>query len=200
MDGPSQDVVNTYLSSGESIPPNREWHDLTTAPGNDFVRLRAVRICNRNGEVTVSVDIRQPVTIEIEYEVLNPGLALMPHFTLNNQAGLCIFVGIDQDPEWQGRPRPVGSYISKAQIPGNLLIEGSLFVGPAMRTVDPDIFHFWVDKAVGFELIDSLTGKSAKGEWVKSTPGVIRPMLQWSTDYDPNGTAVPSSIKTKKTL
>jgi lipopolysaccharide transport system ATP-binding protein len=195
MDGPVHDVVSTYLNSGQSTPPACEWPDLTTAPGNDIVRLRAVRIKNEDGEITSAVDVRQPVVIEMEYEVFTPDLTLLPHFTVNNQAGLCIFVGLDQDAKWRGRPRPIGKYVSRTCIPGNLLAEGTLFVGPAMRTVEPDMFHFGEQNAVAFEVIDGSTVNSARGDYVKSIPGVIRPLLKWSTQYEPNGSATTSTIK-----
>lgn len=194
-DGPSHEVVTAYLNSGQSTPPAREWQDSATAPGDDIARLRAVRIRNGDGEVTAAVDVRQPVVIEMEYEVLTPGLTLLPHFTVNNQAGLCIFVGLDQDAEWKERPRPIGKYVSRAWIPGNLLAEGTLFVGPALRTVEPDMFHFGEQNAVAFEVIDGSTGNSARGDYVKSIPGVIRPLLQWNTRYEPNGSATASNIK-----
>lgn len=195
MDGPAHDVVSSYLSSGQSTPPACEWRDITTAPGDDIVRLRAVRTKNEDGEVTSAVDVRQPVLIEMEYEVLTPGLRLLPHFTVNNQDGLCIFVGLDQDAEWKGRTRPIGKYVSRAWIPGNFLAEGTLFVGPAMRTIEPDMFHFGEQNAVAFEVIDGSTGNSARGDYVKSIPGVIRPLLKWSTQYEPNGSTTASTIK-----
>ena len=43
-DGPSSQVVGAYLSSGLGTTAVRVWSDLNTAPGNDIVRLCAVRV------------------------------------------------------------------------------------------------------------------------------------------------------------
>ena len=182
-DGPSRSVVGAYLKSGHFMPGEREWPDPAKAPGNDTVRLRAVRIRNGNGQTTAAVDIRLPVAIEMEYEVLRPGLSLFPHFVLHNDTGVCIFVAMDQDPEWQGRPRSRGRYVSTAWIPGNFLAEGTMFVGAAMRTLEPDLFHFGKENAVAFEVIDVFAEDSARGHYSKTIPGVVRPLLQWTTHF-----------------
>jgi lipopolysaccharide transport system ATP-binding protein len=180
-DGPSSEVVGAYLGSGLGTTAAREWTDLSTAPGNDIVRLRAVRVCTEQREVSASMDIRRPVAIEMEYEVLTPGHALMPHLHFYNEEGVYAFVAGDLDPEWRGRPRPTGRYVSTAWLPGNLLSEGTLFVGAAISTMSSLIAHFYERDAVAFQVVDSLDGNSARGDYAGPLPGVVRPMLQWTT-------------------
>src|SRR5713226_8464619 len=69
-DGPTREVASDYL--GAPLPASSEkcWQTLNEAPGNDIVRLRAVRIRSETGEVVDTVDIRRPVGIEMEFEVL----------------------------------------------------------------------------------------------------------------------------------
>ncbi len=184
-DGPSQRVVNSYLQSCETTPAEQIWDDPSNAPGSDIVRLAAIRIRNEKGKVEAAVEIQRPVYVEIEYEVLKPGFSLLPHFTLSNQEGVLVFIGLDQDPDWRGKHRPVGKYKSIARIPGNLLSEGTLFVGPAMRTVEPDLLHFAQENLVAFEVIDSAGGNSARGDWTRDIRGVVRPLLDWSTIFNP---------------
>jgi len=184
-DGPSHEVVSSYLQSCEITPAERLWDDPSNAPGSDIVRLCAIRIRNEEGQVAAAVEIHKPVYIEIEYEVLKPGFSLLPHFMLNNHDGVLVFIGLDQDPNWQGKLRPIGRYISTAKIPGNLLSEGTLFVGPIMRTVEPDLVHFAQENLVAFEVIDSAGGNSARGEWTRGIRGVVRPLLDWSTILNP---------------
>jgi lipopolysaccharide transport system ATP-binding protein len=180
-DGPSSEVVGAYLSSGLGTTAAREWPDLSTAPGDDIVRLCSVRVCTERGEVSASVDIRRPVGIEMEYEVLTPGHALMPHLHFYNEEGVYAFVAGDLDPEWRGRPRPTGRYVSTAWIPGNLLSEGTLFVGAAISTMSSLIAHFYERDAVAFQVVDSMDGDSARGDYAGPLPGVVRPLLQWTT-------------------
>jgi lipopolysaccharide transport system ATP-binding protein len=189
-DGPSPQVVGAYLSSGLGTSAAREWPDMATAPGDDVVRLRAVRVRAEDGQIADAVDIRRPVGIEMEYEVLRPGHILMPYYNVFNQEGIRVFTPIDQDPAWQRRPRPTGRYVSTTWIPGNLLNEGTLFFGPAMKTKEPLIRHFAVRDAVAFQVIDSTEGDSVRGDWAGRLGGVVRPSLEWTTQFYPNGDGV----------
>ena len=155
------------------------------APASEAIRLRAVHVRNEAGVISEAVDIRRPVGIEMVYEVLKPDYKLMPHFVLYNQEGQLVFVAVDQDPNWRGRPRPTGRYASTGWIPGNLLAEGAMIVGVAMRTVEPQQLHFDVRDAVVFQVVDSIDGDSARGDWGGHMRGVVRPLLKWNTEFEP---------------
>jgi lipopolysaccharide transport system ATP-binding protein len=188
-DGPSYQVVSAYLSTGLGTTAARSWPDLATAPGNDVTRLRAVCVRTAAGQVTDALDIRQPVEIEVEYEVLTPGHVLVPNLHFYNEEGVYAFIVNDLEPAWRNRPRDAGRYRSVALIPGNLLSEGTLFVGVAVSTYHPEIVHFYERDAVAFQVIDSMDGDSARGDFAGPMPGVVRPMLNWHTlvlDADDN--------------
>ncbi len=117
----------------------------------------------------------------MEYEVLKPGSILVPNYHFYNEEGVCAFLASDPDPEWRKRPRPVGRYLSTVWIPGNFLAEGSLVVGAALSTMDPVVVHFYERDAVAFQVIDSLDGDSARGDFAGPFPGIVRPLLKWNT-------------------
>lgn len=185
-DGPSGDVVGAYMNSEHGMQAQREWPDPARAPGDEFARLRAVRVYDHEGTVSSSVDIRQPVRIEMEYDVLQGGAVLMPHFRLFQEETI-VFTSIDQDPEWRKRPRPPGRYISTMEIPGNLLSEGMLFVEANMITMEPVRLQFKERDVVAFTVIDTLDGDSARGDWNGSLRGAVRPLLPWQTQYSAVG-------------
>jgi lipopolysaccharide transport system ATP-binding protein len=180
-DGPSTEVVSDYLSCGLGTTAERVWPDVANAPGNQICRLCAVRVCTEDGEVSDAMDIRKPVRIEVEYEVLTAGHVLVPNLHFYNDEGIYAFVATDLDPAWRERPRPAGRYVSTALVPGNLLAEGTLFVGAAVSTLNPQVIHFYERDAVAFQVIDSLHGNSARGDYAGPMPGVVRPMLEWTT-------------------
>jgi lipopolysaccharide transport system ATP-binding protein len=182
-DDVSHRVVSTYLGSGLGTRAVREWPDLEHAPGNDIVRLRAVRIKSEDGQITDASDIRKPVAIEMEYEVLQPNFVLVPNYHFINEEGVYVFVAGDQDPIWRRRPKPPGCYVSTAWIPGNFLTEGGMIVGAAISTMDPAKTHFWERDAVAFQVIDHIEGDSARGDYGGPIPGVVRPILRWVTDF-----------------
>ena len=75
------------------------------APGDDVVRLCAVRVRNEEGKVTDTIDIRNPVGVEMEFEVLEPGHNLFVYFHVVNEEGIEVFTSNCTDTEWIGRPR-----------------------------------------------------------------------------------------------
>lgn len=185
QDGPSHSVVTAYLGTVPGAT-ERRWPDLGQAPGNDIVRLCAVRIRTEDGQAPDAVDIRRPIGIEMEFEVLKAGWVLVPNFHVVNDEGTYVFVTIDQDADWQRRPRPPGRYVSTAWIPGNFLAEGGLIVSPSISTLDPAQTHFWERDAVAFRVVDTLDGDSARGDYGGPIPGVVRPLLRWTTSFSPS--------------
>ena len=181
QDGPSHQVIGAYLHSGLGTTAAREWHDVAQAPGNDVVRLRAVRVRTEDGRISDTVDIRKPVKAEIEYEVFKPGFVLVPSLQFFNEEGLYLFQTLDLHPAWRKRPRQTGRYISRALIPGNFLAEGSIFVSSLINSFSPNIVHIHERHAVAFQVIDALDGDSARGDFGGTMKGVVRPLLQWET-------------------
>jgi len=184
MDGPPQKVVAAYLTSGVTSSAEREWTDAAQAPGGEVARLRAVRVRNQDGCISDVVDIRHPVFLEMEYEVLKPGYKLMPNFQFYNDQGIHLFSVHDTDRTWRRCPRPAGRYTSAVEVPGNFLSDGRIFVGACLETVDPVIYQFEVPDAIAFQVTDTLDGDSARGDYTGRMGGVIRPLLKWRTLSD----------------
>jgi lipopolysaccharide transport system ATP-binding protein len=185
QDGSSHDVVTTYLHSELGTMSSREWPDPHKAPGGEVARLRAVRVCTRDGLSAEKFDIRKPVGLEMEYEVLKPGYKLVPALELWNEEGVCVFDAVEHDPAWRGRVRPLGRYRTTAWIPGNFLAEGTMFVSVFLETQDPLVMQFAERQVVAFTVTDSLEGDSARGDHAGKFIGVVRPLLEWSTILNP---------------
>jgi lipopolysaccharide transport system ATP-binding protein len=188
QDAPSHQVVSAYLSSGTGTSAERTWPDPATAPQGEIARLCAIRVRNEQSQIIDTVDIRHPVRVEMEYEVLKDGYVLMPNFPFFTEEGVHAFSAHDVDPAWRRRPRPRGRYISTVLIPGNLLSEGTIFVGAGLEALDPYIQQFYEYDVVAFHVVDSLDGDSARGDYVGDMHGLVRPLLQWSTQFSPVGT------------
>jgi lipopolysaccharide transport system ATP-binding protein len=186
-DGPGHAVVNTYLTAGMGTAAVREWPDPARAPSGEVARLRAVRVRTADGRIADTIDIQRPVGIEVEYEVLQPGYVILSYNHLFNKEGTLAFSTHDLDPAWRQRPRPTGRYMSTVWIPGNLLAEGMMFVGSGLVTTDPTSRQFYVPDAVAFQVVDNLDGDTARGDWVGHHPGVVRPLLKWTTQLGSNG-------------
>lgn len=184
-DGEPREVVNRYLSSSWKTGALREWTDSQNAPGNEIVRLRRVRVRSEAGETIAAVDIRKPFGVEVTYEVLEAGHALVPTLEFYNEEGTELFSTHDTNHDWHRHPRACQQYTSTVWIPGNLLAEGSLLAQVSIMSHFPaTVQHAYEPNAVAFQVIDSQTGDSARGEYAGPMPGVVRPLLRWTTDAD----------------
>jgi lipopolysaccharide transport system ATP-binding protein len=195
LDGAPNYVTNAYLHSGITTTAAREWPDIAAAPGDDVARLCGVRVRSERGEVVDTIDIRESVGIELEYEVLAPGYIFFPHFMLRNQDGIELFVAVDVDPEWRGQRRPSGRYVSTGWIPGNLLAEGMVSVLAVVMSLKPEVPHAFFVDAVAFRVLDDLTAtNTARGDYAKAMPGLVRPLLRWTTIVRDNQTPLPQAV------
>ena len=177
QDGPAHKVVSAYFRSGLGTSATREWPDLDNAPGDDVVRLRSIHLQDEDGKLCEVVDITQSLEIEITFDVVKPGVVLVPACRVSNQDGIIIF----QTNDWNPRPRQMGYYRGTIRIPGNLLSEGMFFVTVAISTLSPGVtVKRVVEKdAVSFQVRDSSEESPMRSMWAGDYPGVVRPNLPW---------------------
>jgi len=126
------------------------------------------------------VDVRQAVTIEMEYEVLQPGFVLLSQHHLFNEEGIHVCSLHDVDPAWRGRGRPVGRWMTTVTIPGNFLSEGMIFVRCVLLTLNPTSQQFSRSEVVAFRIVDAMEGDSARGDYPGTMEGIVRPLLPWT--------------------
>ncbi len=196
--------ADTAVTVGEYIRPSgfrsgtKRWESIDNAPGNDIVKLTAVRTRDTSGYQGDSYDIRLPIAVDVEYVVLEPGHVLSPNLHFYNEEGTYLFVTLDSDKEWKRRPKPKGRYISTVWIPGNYLSEGSVFVTTAISTQDPHRVHVYEPDTIVFQVTDSLEGDSARGDYGGLLYGAVRPLLEWTThgpDASPGLRFLSSSLR-----
>jgi lipopolysaccharide transport system ATP-binding protein len=182
FDGESREVVKRYLSSSLKTGALREWPNQGEAPGDNVVRLRRVCVRAEDGNTMAVVDIQKPFGIELTYDVLDEGHALVPVIEFYNGEGTELFSTHDTSANWRRQPRPRGTYTSIVRIPGNLLAEGSLVGHVSIMSHFPTIvLHAHQRNAVAFQVVDSPAGESARGDYIGPMPGVVRPLLNWTT-------------------
>jgi lipopolysaccharide transport system ATP-binding protein len=69
-------------------------------------------------------------------------------------------------------------------IPGNLLSGGNLVVNTAIMSHYPaTTTHVHENRVITFQVVDNGERDSARGDYVGPLPGVIRPLLNWTTDH-----------------
>lgn len=184
-DGPAPQVVNDYLGSSWKVTASREWTDPGSAPGNEVIRLRQIRVIDQEGHVTESFDIRRPLGIEMVYDVLQPDYVFTPKLDLISEDGAHMFSTHDVSSEWRDRSRPAGQYQSTVWIPGNFLAEGNILIHASLISHIPvTTVHAHVTNAVTLQIVDNLNKDSARGNAVGPIMGVVRPLLDWTTNFN----------------
>jgi len=197
--GPTGEVVARYLRGDVGSQAAIDWPDPATAPGDSVARLRSVSV--RQAEAAArgegrdlpagSVDIRLPVEVALDYDILAGGHRPLANLHFFNESGTCLFISVETPDGDEGDgdgneggtepSRGPGSYRAVLHIPGNFLAEGQVIVDAALSTLDPVSVHAHVREAVAFEVMDSLDGGSVRGAYGGEYPGVVRPALPWRT-------------------
>jgi lipopolysaccharide transport system ATP-binding protein len=180
QDGPSPDVVASYLQAGHGTGSYREWRELESW-GDDIGRLRWVRVV-QDDETADTVDVRRPLGIEIAFRILRPGPPVFPKLKLLNAEGDVVFNALDTDERWH-EPIAPGDYVATAWIPENLLNEGFHTVDVAVVSLGSKLEpHTGEYHAVSFNVYDPGEGDSSRGLFTGRLRGAIRPLLEWTCE------------------
>jgi lipopolysaccharide transport system ATP-binding protein len=183
-DGPAYQVVNEYLGTGWQVTSHREW-PAEQAPANEVVRLLKVRAVDQFGATAESLSICDSMGIELTYEVLHPGQVLTPRVQVINEEGVTVFTSHDVGERWRREERPVGAYTSTVRVPGNFLSGGNLLVDVSiMSHVPATVMHLQAPHVITFQVVDNYEPQSARGDYVGPIPGIVRPLLEWDTDFE----------------
>ena len=184
LDGPSGDVVAHYLQTVGGSGSSRSWPDVESAPGDDLARMLSVRVVDEGGTTTDATDVRRTVGIEIGFRILRSGgPAVFPKMKVYNARRSVVFNAMDTSSRWL-EPSAPGEFVATAWIPGNLLNEGLVTVDVGICSLNAPKLHphaGCVD-AVSFHVQDPGEGDSAKGLFTGQLQGVVRPLLEWTTE------------------
>jgi lipopolysaccharide transport system ATP-binding protein len=177
--GESEEVVTRYLSSGAQFSGERRWSNSVDAPGTDEIRLLAVRISNGDREQAANFDVRRPLNVEIEYELLASLPRFRTAFRLVASDGTVILTSAESSNNgWDQTIREPGKYTSWCQIPGNFLNVGQYGI-----TVSCDIPFvralFFVENCLNFHVEE--TG-SHSSRFPERWPGLICPKFDWQLE------------------
>jgi lipopolysaccharide transport system ATP-binding protein len=182
-DGDPETVIGQYLLAASGTAAHREW-DGRSAPGNELVRLRSVRVVDSSLETRESVDVREEVGIELSFDVLREGGQFVPWLDLSRDDGTLVFSAMDTDRRWR-EEAPVGALAAVAWIPEHLLNEGTFVASASLKTFvsgQRPIRQAEAESAVSFHVVDRGEGVTARGDFPGQIRGGVRPLLRWTTE------------------
>ncbi|MBV5339605.1 MAG: ATP-binding cassette domain-containing protein [Deltaproteobacteria bacterium] len=180
-DGPSADVVRKYLTKSVQDRDLSEevWDSAAEAPGNDMVRLRRVIVKHQDGRLfdplSDPLTMQTPFRVEVEYWNLVPAAQLHITLHLYNAEQIIAFT----TGNITTAAMPSGLLRSVCYFPGDLLNSGShRFV--VMVVKDTNCVIYSHESRVAFDILDV---RERHGSWYGKEPGVVQPVLEWTTEY-----------------
>ncbi len=179
--GPTQEVVDHYLSSGQAQAGERLWEpEEIPASAAPFTPIR-VAVCDRRGRVVDTVRSTEPFHIELEYRLEAPITGLRIGIYLSTIRGEYAFTSFDtDDPQLfeSHEVRPAGHYLSRVQIPADLLNEGRYTIG--VNASSFGIRRYFLDEsALSFNV--DISGAPGT-QWSEPRVGAVRPRLNWTIE------------------
>jgi len=182
--GETAAVVAKYLETGSERGGERTW-DPSSAPGNEKIRLRGVRIRSQ-GQVSGQVDIDKDVFIEVEFANYVPNISrLCVNIYLIDRVGSVVLSTGNTEAanalpdDWYQQSHDVGLYRAVCTFPGNFLNEGRYYISVYVVTLGPIGVEVEVPQAIAFDVFDTGVMREAGGgrQW----PGAVRVRMPWKT-------------------
>ena len=177
--GSAVDVTNYYLNNNENAEGAIFWSG-ENAPGTNDVKLVGIKLIDSDGKGKSLVKVNSPSFLEIEYLVMTPGLKFRCAAGFNTQ-GVVAFTTMEPQ---ESKHECAGRYVSRVEIPANLLAEGeysisiSIFASKGLK-----IRYVRAKNVFTFQVVDYITGDSARGDFAQNVAGVLRPVLKWNMVY-----------------
>ncbi len=178
MRAPTPEAVDFYLNLGLSKQGERYWTAEESAKAVDPFRPIALRILNSKGDVVDTVNAAEGFDIEMEYQLSEAITGLRVGLYLMTTRGEYVFTTFDTDDPSLYETfsvRPPGHYVSRCQIPPNLMNEGRFILGVNASTYRIRRY-FQDDKALTFTV--DATGAPGM-QWPEKRLGPVRPKFDW---------------------
>jgi len=183
LSGDTREVVSGYIASSTKTRGEISWPDRETAPGNENVRLKSVKVMS-DGIVTSDVLIDKPIAIQVEYWNLKEGIFLVAGIELRDKAKNFVLASNNRASanlsvdKWYNKPLNRGIYRTCCMIPENFLNNEyySVDIGLANKRNEWEVR---IEDVISFVVHETgaMTTEYA-GRWV----GVVRPKFSWSTE------------------
>ncbi len=168
--GTADKIVNNYLL-GNKVQSEmmQNFEHQSSAPGNEFVKLKRLEARPILNETTDPITIETPINIEFEFwnYVTDKEINLSLHLFTNDDE--CVFnIGTE------AIMLQVGLYKGVCEIPGNLLNDGVYSVS-MMVVAERSYALFNFEHLVSFEINE----KRDPSGWHGKHPGIFRPQLNF---------------------
>lgn len=168
--GPTNQVINSYLSNYSNNSQLQNFDQPEEAPGNEKVKVKRIEVCPRVSNPNDLITVNTPIDIEFEFWNFVEGARINLSLVLNTSSEECVFNIVTE-----AKRLAKGIHKGICSIPGNLLNDNTYTVS-MMLVEDRSIPLFYYENAVAFEVNENRTGGGWHGKWI----GIVRPQLKFT--------------------
>ena len=171
--GDVKDAVDSYIAGSSNISSNVYFEDLSTAPGNENIRIRSFKVSPVKGTV---VNVESGIHIKLVFMNYKPDIILDATMELRTMDDIVVFhsgkvVSPDKDSK-------IGEYTVEFTMPPFYINTGKyrmkIWFGEAQRYV------LWGFFEHVFEVENTLTGQ---GYNMATLPGILKPHFDFNVSF-----------------
>ena len=174
-DGEVNAVVSKYYTASTGGTSESVW-ELGAAPSTEHIVLTCVRLYNANGAPGSILQICDPISIDVEFEVLTSELPVGATLILTDSNGAVVFSSLSSMGGIPLSRHERGKYIYTCTIHADLLNAGRYSIGVILWTTGYKLLIREMD-VLSFFMLDAET---SRGDFLGSWLGAVRPRLAWS--------------------
>jgi lipopolysaccharide transport system ATP-binding protein len=175
-DGPTSEMLSVYMEDCDRGSGQSSWNTVGEAPGNEILRFKRVAVVRRDVESNGVISMQDPIAVQTDYWILQPGKTLHITYHLINSAGITVLT--------TGSPTSVsqpGLHRAAFCIPGGLLNSGHYSLR-ALVVENHNRVIYQKDNIAAFSVVDLAERQHA---YLGREPGVVQPVLHWSSERLP---------------
>lgn len=177
--GDVHEVTTAYQTVTGIQGGERKWDEAVNAPGSQEVRLLHASVCGSQGVASQTISVHDDVELILTYRTLLPDVSFRCGVSIRMD-GMTAFATIEPTDVNHHKP---GIYNAIVRVPAHFLNEGeytvSIWMFPSVGTKQIKYGYVKESDAIRFQVFDPLTGESARGDYIKELPGLVRPRLEW---------------------
>ena len=172
--GDIKDAVDNYISDSAHISSNVFFKDLSSAPGNDNIRIRSFEVIPCEGQI---LNVESGIHFKLVFKNNKPNIILDATFEMRTLDDIIVFhTGKVVSPDKNSK---VGDYTVEFTIPPFTINTGKykirIWFGEAQRYV------LWGNYEHTFEIENTLTGQ---GYNMATLPGILKPRFNFEVSFN----------------
>ena len=145
--------------------------------------MRLFRVTNNQGETCSNFNVRDNISLEIEFIIHSDLYFLSVSFYIYNNKGVLIFTTVNNYFLNEKKLKKAGQYRSVCMIPRDLLNDGHYFL--ECNFTGKKEIYIMEKNAIIINVADSKDINGARGLYHESKwpPASVRPKLDWENEY-----------------